>query len=138
MGTRGNYQKFLARLLGYDFPGTPNGKTLDKEQDGLGMVNGVQLKAIYNQGEDIKIAFTLKDPTTKEPVTDSIVTLTVVSVNPGEKPKVISWQMISFDNTVQMYTLSYPTADLAPGYYDLFIGANDGHIHQFRIQIVAP
>ena len=136
--SRLSYEKFMIRLLGYGFPCTKNGKALDKEDDTGVQINGVDLKAVYRRGEEIKILFGLCNPLTKRLIADAVVTLSVVKVDSGERPIFLSWEIIPFDKALQMYTLNYATLGLAPGYYDFFIGPDDGHIHQFRIQVIAP
>lgn len=46
--------------------------------------------------------------------------------------------MIAYDPDTEQYVFDYDTNGLEPGYYDLFIGTNDGQIQQYRVEITAP
>jgi len=98
----------------------------------------VELKASYTIGEPIQVSFSLTDPITGAEVTSAIATLSVVRVNTGSITEFISWDLIPYDATVGEYTLTYSTAKLVPGTYDLFIGTSDGQQHQLRIELAAP
>jgi hypothetical protein len=138
MGTP-DYDVFATRLLGYGTSAGGGGSVLDHQiAGGGGSINGVTLDASYAQGEPIHIAFTLTDPVTGEVVTDAIATLSVVRVTPGEPTAFMFWGMIPYDPDTEQYVFDYDTNGLEPGYYDLFIGTNDGQIQQYRVEITAP
>jgi len=131
---------FTRQLLGYAMNGGgAGGGVLDQGiAGGGGSINGVELEASYTVGEPIHIAFSLTDPITGGIVSNAIATLSVVRVNTGDVTEFISWDMIPYDAVSGQYMLTYATAALVPGTYDLFIGTNDGQQKQMRIQITAP
>ncbi len=97
------------------------------------------LFARYKKGELIEIAFVLKDYF-DEIYPDAVPTLTVTEVKfEGEKEKHViwSWLAIPYDPDEGVYRLLYPTADRAPGIYDLWIGFGDGTHVRIRVEIVA-
>ena len=135
-----DYEGFTRQLLGYAMNGGgAGGGILDQGiAGGGGSINGVALEASYTVGEPIHIAFTLTDPITGGIVSNAIATLSVVRVNTGDVTEFISWEMIPYDAASGQYALTYATAALVPGTYDLFIGTNDGQQKQIRIQVTAP
>jgi len=135
-----DFEGFTRQLLGYAMNGGgAGGGILDQGiAGGGGSINGVALEASYTVGEPIHIAFTLTDPITGGIVSNAIATLSVVRVNTGDVTEFISWEMIPYDAVSGQYMLTYATAALVPGTYDLFIGTNDGQQKQMRIQVTAP
>lgn len=96
------------------------------------------LKTSYTQGEPIHLAFPLLDSVTGSPITDATVTLSVVRIASGKPQETVYFGTIPFDQTRGMYTLDYDTGDLAPGSYDLYIGASTGQTYKVHIEVRAP
>ena len=133
--SHGNCGKFQTQLLGYGVGGGAGGGLLDKQiVGGGGSINGVTIQASYTQGDIIHVAFTLTDPVSGDVVTDAVATLSVIRVDPVE---CTSWSMIPYSEEEGEYRIDYDTAGLAPGYYDLYIGTNDGQTKQLRVEITA-
>jgi hypothetical protein len=95
------------------------------------------LKTSYAQGESIHLAFPLLDSVTGSAITDTTVTLSVVKIDPGKLPETVYFGTIPFDQSREMYSLDYGTADLTPGSYDLYIGASTGQTYTIHIEIHA-
>ena len=131
-------------LAGMGGPGTSmgagaGGTILNNEiAGGGGAFLGVTIDAIYTQGETIEGAFVLTDPLTGAFITDAVVTLSVMQVNPDGSTAVVHWGLISYDEGSGEYTFNFDTSGLAPGVYDLVIQTDDGQSFQLRVEIAEP
>ncbi|MBE0635843.1 DUF5011 domain-containing protein, partial [Candidatus Bipolaricaulota bacterium] len=111
---------------------------------GGGLVGRVPLAAVYTLGEYINVGFTLSDDS-GQLMSDAVVSLTImylVLAEGGEEYDILSIDVIPYDPELGMYALSVATVsgELAfePGYYDLWIGFDDGTQELMRIQVVSP
>jgi len=89
----------------------------------------------YQQGDTVELAFAVVDPATGEPVTDLLVTLTVVQVNADGTRAISFWGLMAYDSEKGGYALSYDTSALAPGEYDFIITLPDGQSETVHIVI---
>ncbi len=131
----GDYRDFLTLLLGY----TPSMPFLDREVVGAGgEIEGVEVNAVYTQGETIHIAFTLTSPVSGEEIDDAVATLTVVRHEDDGVLNVLELHMIPFDEAAGQYVLDFDSSGLAPGLYSLWIGTSDGQSYEVMVGITAP
>jgi len=102
---------------------------------GGGAFLGVTIDAIYTQGETIDGTFVLTDPLTGDPITDAVVTLSVVQVNDDGSTSLVHWGMITYDEGSGEYVFDFDTSGMAPGIYDLLIQTDDGQSFQLRVEV---
>jgi hypothetical protein len=91
----------------------------------------------YQQGDMIDLAFTVVNPATGEPVTDLLVTLSVVQLNADGTRALSFWGLMSYNPATGSYALSYDTSALAPGEYDFIITLPDGQSTTMHVVITA-
>jgi len=131
-------------LAGMGGPGTSmgagaGGTILNNEiAGGGGAFLGVTIDAIYTQGETIEGGFVLTDPLTGDFITDAVVTLSVVQVNPDGSTSLVHWGMITYDEGTGEYVFDFDTSGMAPGIYDLLIQTDDGQSFQLRVEVTGP
>ena len=120
---------------------------------GGGEVGDVPLEAVYVQGQPIIISFLLTDDD-GNPITDAVASMTLVKIarvlsdnsiarvlsDSFMNQEIISFKLIPYDAEAGVYTLTVQTIQedrvLAPGYYDIWLGFDDGTQIQLRIEII--
>jgi len=111
---------------------------LDKSiAGGGGTVGEANLEAIYTVGDIIHASFSLTD-STGEPITDAVVSCTVVKVqldSDGETYKVVKLLKFLYNDDAKLYMLDIPTKGWLAGIYDLWLGFDDGTTVRLRIEL---
>jgi len=109
------------------------GGILGGEVAGGGGAIGVTLAGVYTVGEPIVGSFTLTDPATGEPVSDSLVTISLLDPD----SRLVFWGGASYDGSIGEYTFTIDTADLAPGIYQLIIQVVGGEAQTLTVELQA-
>jgi hypothetical protein len=97
--------------------------------------------ATFSLGDVVQVAFVLEDGA-GAPVFDAVATLSVVCVAfPGDGSEtynvLLPAYVFAYDAAAGRYVAGFSTEGVAPGIYDLWIGANDGSQRVIRIEIAA-
>ncbi|MCK5245632.1 hypothetical protein KAR02_01935, partial [Candidatus Bipolaricaulota bacterium] len=111
---------------------------------GGGAVGMEPLAAIYELGDVIIFTFTVTDGN-GGPITDAISSVTVVEltfIGEDTEYNIMGFFVVPYDEDLELYTLVIPTVteewQLQVGYYDMWLGFNDGTNIRHRIQIIEP
>ncbi|MGC9530195.1 MAG: right-handed parallel beta-helix repeat-containing protein [Candidatus Bipolaricaulaceae bacterium] len=93
----------------------------------------VTLEGVYAPCQPIEGRFTVTDPATGEPVTDSAVTVTLL----GAEGRLVFWGAADYDEQTGEHTFSIDTCGLEPGSYQLVIQAVGGESETLTVEIEA-
>jgi len=111
----------------------PNGAVLASllPGGGGGAVSQTGVEGGYVVGETILGHVEVLDPVTGLPVTDAIVTISVLNSESG----VVYWGVATYDESSGGYVFEVNTSGLAPGTYELIIQTDDGETKTLSVVV---
>jgi len=111
----------------------PNGAVLASllPGGGGGAVSQTGVEGGYVVGETILGHVEVLDPATGLPVTDTIVTISVLNSESG----VVYWGVATYDESSGGYVFEVNTSGLAPGTYELIIQTDDGETKTLSVVV---
>jgi len=126
----GDYDEFLARLLGYGSGGGGGGSYLG------GGGGGTTGTAGFCVGCPIPLQLELVHPVTGEPITDAVVSYSVCRTLPDGTIEIMMLGVMTYDGDFGAYTFDVDTSELEPGIYDIYLGTDDGRSRHFQVEVV--
>lgn len=95
------------------------------------------LRARYKAGEEVIVAFVMKDyfGQTYSQAWPELNVVRVRFVEDVEEYPLRAWFRIPFDAEKGYYALSFSTRDYEPGYYDLWVFFGDGRFERIRFEV---
>ncbi|MCX6094430.1 MAG: hypothetical protein NTY63_06390 [Candidatus Bipolaricaulota bacterium] len=111
----------------------PNGELLANllPGGGGGAVSQTGVQGGYVVGETILGQVEVLDPVTGLPVTDAIVTISLLNSESG----VVYWGVATYDESIGGYVFEVDTSALAPRTYELIIQTDDGETKTLSVVV---
>ncbi len=100
---------------------------------GGGAVTPTGIAGGYVVGDKIVGQIQVTDPLTGLPVSDAIVTISLLNAESG----VVYWGVATYDESLGEYVFEVDTGSLAPGEYDLIIQTDDGETETLTVVVAA-
>jgi Domain of unknown function (DUF4114) len=122
----GDRDRFWTALYGYSL-----GRVENSIAGGGGSVSA-PLVCYSEYEESFQVAFHLSNPVTRMEVTTAIVTLTVVRASSN---MILDVYRVPYDISAGSYFLQLDTSAMASGWYDLYLGLDDGRSHLVHTEI---
>ncbi len=126
----GDYEDFLARLIGYASGGGGGGSFLGGGVGGTTEIPG------FCVGCSVPLQLELVHPITGEPITDAVVSYSVCRTLPDGTAEIVALGVMTYNGDLGAYTFDVDTTDYEPGVYDIYLGTDDGRSRHFQINVI--
>lgn len=128
-GAAGDYEEFLALLIGYGDGGGGGGSYLG------GGGGGSAGMSTFCVGCSVPLQLELVHPITGEPITDAVVSYSVCRALDDGTVEIVALGVMTYDGDFAAYTYEIDTSTLEPGVYDVYLGTNDGRSRHFQFEV---
>ncbi|MFC2099374.1 NosD domain-containing protein [Candidatus Bipolaricaulota bacterium] len=129
----GDYETFLALLVGYGAPAGGGGSLIG---GGAGGAVGPSGLPAFVAGDTLPLVLELVNPITGEVMDGAFVTYTVSLQLEDGSSEIVAVGAMAFDEDLGAFTFDFDTSGLAPGVYDIYLGSDDGRQHHVQVEIL--
>ena len=127
----GDFDRFMILLVGYGIGGPAGG---GGSFLGGGAAGTLGISS-YCVGCEIPLMLELLHPVTGEIVDDATVSFSVCRTLEDGTAEIVLFGVVPFDPALGAYAVNVETDTLEPGFYDIYLGSDDGRSQHFQVEI---